>query len=79
MSMTTQNETGNVASFLSTIIGGIVAVIGGLTATEMAAVIGALVAVGGFFVNLWAIVRRDRRETRLLNEQLRERDTDEAA
>lgn len=79
MSMTTQNETGNVTSFLSTIIGGIVAVIGGLTATEMAAVIGALVAVGGFFVNLWAIVRRDRRETRLLNEQLRERDTDEAA
>lgn len=79
MSLTTQNETGNVASFLSTIIGGIVAVIGGLTATEMAAVIGALVAVGGFFVNLWAIVRRDRRETRLLNEQLRGRDTDEAA
>jgi hypothetical protein len=43
-----------------------VAVLGGLTANEWAALIGALVAISMGAFNIWAGIRRDQREKRLI-------------
>lgn len=75
MSVALQNEN-NTASFLTTIVGGVVAAIGGLSTTELMAVIGTVLAVAGFVVNTWAVLRRDRREQRLLERALAKREAE---
>lgn len=65
MSITATSQESNTVSFLTTIAGGIVAALGGLSTTELMAVLGALVAIAGFVVNTWAVLRRDKREQQL--------------
>ena len=77
MSMVVQNEN-YTTSFASSVIGGILAILGGLTTTEAMAVFGALMAFASFLVNTWFVWRRDRREQKALEQQLKERE-DEAA
>lgn len=61
MNAVTQNEN-YTTSFISSLVGGIVAIAGGLTTTEAMAIFGALMALASFVVNTWAVWRRDRRE-----------------
>lgn len=65
MSITHTSQDNNTASFVATLIGGLIATFGGLSATEMAAVAGAVLAAAGFIVNTIALYRRDRREQKL--------------
>lgn len=51
--------------------GGVTAITGGLTTTEWLAIIGAVVTVLGFLVQLWATYRRDQREQKLAELALR--------
>lgn len=70
----------NAYSFITTMFGGIVALIGGLSTTEWMAVIGAALAIAGFAVNTWAVIRRDKREQKEFEARVRPRgDDDEAA
>jgi hypothetical protein len=54
-------------------IGGAIALIGGLTLNEWAALIGIIVAVATLLVNLWLAIRRNRREARLFEYQTGQR------
>lgn len=63
MSIVAQNESTS-TSFLTTLVGGLVALIGGLSTAEQMAIIGVLIAFAGFVVNTWYIWRKDRREQR---------------
>ena len=63
MSLVAQNESTS-TSFLTTLVGGLVALIGGLSTAEQMAIIGVLIAFAGFVVNTWYIRRKDRREQR---------------
>ena len=63
MSIVAQNESTS-TSFLTTLVGGLVALIGGLSTAEQMAIIGVLIAFAGFGVNTWYIWRKDRREQR---------------
>lgn len=59
-------------------LGGIMALFGGLTATEQMALIGTCIAVLGFAVNTWAVWRRDKREQRFIEwKMVHKNDTDE--
>jgi len=78
MSIVAQNENTS-TSFLTTIVGGIVALIGGLSTAEQLAAIGVLITLAGFVVNTWYIWRKDRREQRLFESTLKGRDDNEAA
>lgn len=78
MSMVVQNENTS-TSFLTTMVGGIVALIGGLSTAEQLAAIGVLITLAGFVVNTWYIWRKDRREHRLFESTLKRGDDDEAA
>lgn len=78
MSMVAQNENTS-TSFLTTILGGIVALIGGLSTAEQMAIIGVLIAFAGFIVNTWYIWRKDRREQRIFESTLKKGDDNEAA
>lgn len=78
MSLVAQNENTS-TSFLTTIVGGIVALIGGLSTAEQLAAIGVLITLAGFVVNTWYIWRKDRREQRLFESTLKGDDDNEAA
>lgn len=78
MSIVAQNENTS-TSFLTTIVGGIVALIGGLSTAEQMAIVGVLIAFAGFVVNTWYIWRKDRREQSLFESTLKEDDDNEAA
>ena len=54
-------------------IGGIVAILGGLSTTEQMAILGAAIALAGFVVNTWYIMRKDRREQRQHEADMRQR------
>lgn len=64
MSITHTSQDNN-ASFAATLVGGLIATFGGLSATEIAAILGAVLAAAGFVVNTVALYRRDRREQKL--------------
>lgn len=66
-------------SFFTTIFGGFVALIGGLSTSEQMAVMGVLIAFAGFAVNTWYIWRKDRREQLTFEESLKRGQDDEAA
>lgn len=51
--------------------GGVTAITGGITTTEWLAIIGAIVTVLGFLVQLWATYRRDQREQKLAEVAIR--------
>ena len=63
MNIAAQNENTS-TSFLTTLVGGLVALIGGLSTAEQMAILGVLIAFAGFVVNTWYIWRKDRREQR---------------
>lgn len=63
MSLVANNENTS-TSFLTTVVGGLVALIGGLSTAEQMAIIGVFIAFAGFVVNTWYIWRKDRREQR---------------
>ena len=63
MSIVAQNESTS-TSFLTTLVGGLVALIGGLSLSEQVAIVGVSIAFAGFVVNTRYIWRKDRREQR---------------
>lgn len=78
MSMVAQSENTS-TSFLTTILGGFVALIGGLSTAEQLAAIGVLITLAGFIVNTWYVWRKDRREQRLFESALKEGEDNETA
>lgn len=78
MSMVAQSENTS-TSFLTTILGGIVALIGGLSTAEQLAAIGVLITLAGFIVNTWYVWRKDRREQRLFESALKDGEDNETA
>lgn len=75
MNIATHNDN-TTGSFLTTLVGGLVALIGGLSTAEQMAIVGVLIAFAGFIVNTWYVWRKDRRE-QLIFEQKIGKGTDE--
>lgn len=78
MSVVAQNESTS-PSFLTTLVGGLVALIGGLSTAEQMAIIGVLIAFAGFVVNTWHIWRKDRREQRQHEAEMKRKGGDNEA
>lgn len=78
MNTVAQNENTS-TSFLATMVGGFVALIGGLSTAEQMAIIGVLIAFAGFVVNTWYIWRKDRREQRQHEAEMKRKGGDNEA
>lgn len=57
--------------------GGGMVLYGGLSTTEWMAVLGAICAVAGLIIQIWAAWRKDQRDQRLHEKRMHEKDYDE--
>ena len=58
-------------------VGGGMVLYGGLSTTEWMAALGAICAVAGLIIQIWATWRKDQREQRLYNKRMDEKNYDE--
>ena len=62
---------------VTNLAGGGMVLYGGLSTTEWMAALGAICAVAGLIIQIWATWRKDQREQRLYNKRMDEKNYDE--